>query len=107
MANLYVTFMDAFPTTLGRRATSPIPRGSGAQTEVIEIPTGTPTTGVLRATGNQPAVRIKAAAACWVSIGQSPNPTSVNGIRAAHYFAEGDTEDFFVSSEDRIAVVGV
>lgn len=109
MANLYVTFMQAFPyTATGQGQTQNVARGEGARTETISIPAlaSGQTVSTLAATGSSSVVRVRAKGACWVAIGSNPTTIAVDGIRPAHYFEDGDLDDFYVTVGHKVAVVG-
>lgn len=116
MADLVATFSSAFPNPALSRDV-PLAVGKMARTQLIAIGADT-VTGTLVVAEGEFVVRLKAGAACWVSIGPAtdeeaeppvvgPDPTVIGdgGAILAWQLAEGEVLDLTVSAGEAVAVV--
>jgi hypothetical protein len=102
MANLIVTFFEPIPTPK-RAQYVPIPVGSSARTERIEVGAASAggQIGALTAATGENGLRLEAEAECWVVVGSSP---TVEAGQGWHLDADAVLE-LWVEEGEKVAVI--
>lgn len=95
MASVYVTFTDAVRE-------HPVIYGKKGRTEVLNIEASTAEDETtLDANAGENIVSVYAEAACWVAIGDAPDPESAN----RHFIAAGERRDFWIDADQKVSIV--
>lgn len=97
MASVYVTFGDAVRE-------HPVMRGRVGRTQVLDIEESTgEEESTLDANPGENIVSVYAQGDCWVAVGSAPNATT----NPRHPVFAGERRDFWIESDEKVAIVAL